>query len=483
VASGEVDHRLILVGDAGAPDPEGEPSLRLVARWGGDLPRRTTIAFLGDNVYETGMPDDSALEGTAIEEILDEALLNLYESRRDAEKRVNAQIDAVREAGALGVFVPGNHDWDQFGVGGWERVLTLEKYVDKVRQTSGVAVRVVPPGGCPGPVAIPLGARAELLVLNTQWWLDSGIGGKPSPEENPTRCPFVTERAVQAGLRASLEQAAREGRSTVVAAHHPLDSAGPHGGFVGWRVHLFPLRMLESYVPSPLHWLPLPGVGSLMAFGRACCSPNSQDLPSPANRRMRAALLEPMRDAARADAAPLLYAAGHDHSVQLFRRDDGPRFSLVSGLGSRAKASPVGHNRRTLFAYSNPREPSIALLDFLQDGRSRLSVVAWRVGRPRGEEIYSRFLDPASAPGARGGRAAESAPRRVLRPLRSSSSSRKRSPARRTAHSQSRITAMTGSESQRSVSKRPNRSVTPSPSTTASALAKRWTNMSMNALA
>jgi hypothetical protein len=410
VAHDAIEHRLILLGDAGAPDPEGEPSLRLVARRGGEIPHRTTIVFLGDNVYETGMPDDSELEGTVVEEILDETLLNLYESRRDAEKRVNAQVDAVREAGAIGVFVPGNHDWDQFGLGGWERVLTLERYVDKVRQTSGVPVRVAPEGGCPGPVAIPLGARAELLVLNTQWWLDAGIGGKPNAEENPTRCAFVTERAVQDGLRALLVQAAREGRRTVVAAHHPLDTVGPHGGFVGWRVHLFPLRMLESYVPSLLHWLPLPGVGSLMAFGRACCSPNAQDLPSPANRRMRSALLEPMRDAARADAAPLLYAAGHDHSVQLFRRDDGPRFSLVSGLGSRAKASPVGHNRRTLFAHSNPREPSIVMVDFLENGRSRLSVVAWRVGRPLGGEIYSRFLEPARAPGAQDGRPAASAP-------------------------------------------------------------------------
>lgn len=400
VARDSIEHRLILLGDAGAPDPEGEPSLRLVARRGSELPQRTTIVFLGDNIYETGMPDASELEGTVVEEILDEVLLNLYESRRDAEKRVNAQIDAVREAGALGVFVPGNHDWDQFGVGGWERVLTLEKYLDKVRQTTGVSVRVAPAGGCPGPVEVPLGARAELLVLNTQWWLEPG--GKPSAEENPTGCRFVTEETVQQGLRASLEKAAREGRRTVVAAHHPLDSVGPHGGFVGWRVHLFPLRMLGSYIPSLLHWLPLPGVGSLMAFGRACCSPNSQDLPSAANRRMRAALLEPMRDAARADAAPLLYAAGHDHSVQLFRRDDGPRFSLVSGLGSRAKASPVGHNRRTLFAHSNPREPSIVMVDFLEDGRSRLSVVAWRVGRPLGEEIYSRFLEPASRPGAHG---------------------------------------------------------------------------------
>jgi hypothetical protein len=49
------------------------------------------------------------------------------------------------------------------------------------------------------------------------------------------------------------------------------------------------------------------------------------------------------------------------------------------------------------------------MLDFLEDGRSRLSVVAWRVAKPLGEEIYSRFLEPASTPGARG-RPSASAP-------------------------------------------------------------------------
>lgn len=56
VARDAIEHRLILLGDAGAPDPEGEPSLRLVARRGAELPHRTTIVFLGDNVYETVEP-------------------------------------------------------------------------------------------------------------------------------------------------------------------------------------------------------------------------------------------------------------------------------------------------------------------------------------------------------------------------------------------------------------------------------------------
>ncbi len=168
-AASAVDHRLILIGDAGDPDPDGEPTLHALRKYVERIPQRTTVVFLGDNVYETGMPEPTEIEGRPVEEILDETLLNLFASRRDAERRVKAQVKGVDVRGARAIFVPGNHDWDQFGIGGWKRVRELERYVEQLAKTTDVRLSLLPGGGCPGPITRDLGRHGRLIVLDTQW--------------------------------------------------------------------------------------------------------------------------------------------------------------------------------------------------------------------------------------------------------------------------------------------------------------------------
>jgi hypothetical protein len=385
-APATIDHRLLLIGDAGDPNPDGEPTLHALEKQLALMPTRTTVVFLGDNVYETGMPEPSAIEGTVAEEVLDEALLNAFASRRDAERRVKAQVKAVEIRGARTIFVPGNHDWDQFGVGGWQRVRELERYIAQLGKAADVAISLLPSGGCPGPVTVDLGRRVRLIVLDTQWWLETGE--KPSPENNPTHCPQTTEGQVVAALERALAEAAHAGRAAVVVGHHPLRTNGPHGGYVGPRVHLFPLVMFGSYVPTLAHWVPLPGLGTVAGAARAWFSPNVQDLSNGANEHMRAALSGAMEE-----SGALMYAAGHDHSLQVFRGGGAVRYLVVSGLGSSAKALPVGHDRRSLFAHSSATEPGFMKVDFLRDGRVRLAAVVWTVEAPDGVEMWSRMLD------------------------------------------------------------------------------------------
>jgi hypothetical protein len=61
-----IDERIVLIGDTGAPDPKGEPALETLSARVAEVPERTTVVFLGDVVYETGMPEPSALEDTAV---------------------------------------------------------------------------------------------------------------------------------------------------------------------------------------------------------------------------------------------------------------------------------------------------------------------------------------------------------------------------------------------------------------------------------
>jgi hypothetical protein len=393
-----VDQRLLLIGDAGDPDPDGEPTLHALQKQVELLPARTTVVFLGDNVYETGMPEPTPIEGTVAEEILDEALLNLFASRRDSERRVKAQVKAVDVRGARAIFIPGNHDWDQFGVGGWRRIRDLEAYVEQLATAVSGRLELLPGGGCPGPVPVDVGRHARLIVLDTQWWLEQG--DKPTPARNPTGCSHTTEADVAAALVALLRDARRAGREAVVVGHHPLRSRGPHGGYVAPRVHLFPLVMFGSYVPVFAHWIPIPGLGTLMGTARAWFSPNPQDMSSSPNEHMRAALLRAMDEAAATGAAPLLYASGHEHSLQVFESDRGPRYLVVSGLGSHQKALPVGQDGDSLFADSHATRPGFAKVDFLRDGSVRLAIVQATAAEPHGVEVWSHRLEDAR-PGSR----------------------------------------------------------------------------------
>jgi hypothetical protein len=390
-ASTAIDHRLLLIGDAGDPDPDGEPTLHALQKQVELLPTRTTVVFLGDNVYETGMPEPTPSRGTVAEEVLDEALLNLFASRSDSERRLKAQVKAVDIPGARTIFIPGNHDWDQFGVGGWERIRHQEDYI---RQLAGVLVGrvgLLPGGGCPGPLTLDLGQHARLVILDTQWFLEQGK--KPTPDDNPTGCAATTEDEVLAALRDALREAARAGRAAIVVGHHPLRSHGPHGGYVSPRVHLFPLVMFGTYVPTFAHWIPIPVLGTVMGEARAWFSPNPQDMSSGVNEHMRSRLLATMSDAAADGAPPLMYASGHEHSLQVFRSPSGPRYLLVSGLGSHRKALPVGRDGDSLFAHSNAEAPGFAKVDFLRDGRVRLAIVEATAGAPDGVEVWANLLE------------------------------------------------------------------------------------------
>jgi hypothetical protein len=212
----------------------------------------------------------------------------------------------------------------------------------------------------------------RLVLLDSQWWLQRG----PKPRDDSSNCPHFTPLAV----RAALEEAVRgaDGRNVVVAAHHPLASGGEHGGFFDWRDHLFPLRHA-----APWLWLPLPGLGSVYPVSRGL-GISSQDIPSGAYGAMRRAFAQ-----AFAGQPPLIYAAGHEHTLQVI--EGGPaRFQLVSGAGIYRHEGPVTGIPGTLLAL---QEAGFMRVDVLRDGRVRLGVfTVHRSGHS--EEIYSRWLEP-----------------------------------------------------------------------------------------
>jgi hypothetical protein len=148
---------------------------------------------------------------------------------------------------------------------------------------------MVPPPGAPGPAALELGDAARLVLLDTEWWIRRGPG-----EERD----HVLE-----GLQEALS--AGGDRPTVVAAHHPLFSGGPHA---------------ERGILGPL---------GLLARAGAVVQDRSA--------APYAALVEGLTGVFARVGPPLVYAAGHDHVLQVLEATapDQPRWSLVSGAASK----------------------------------------------------------------------------------------------------------------------------------------------------
>jgi len=349
-AATDIVASVILIGDAGAPNASGEPVLQAVQRSLAGRPDSTVILFLGDNVYPLGIPDSG-----------DRAF-------PDALRRLQAQVDLSRDAAA--VFVPGNHDWDKSGS---EGLLRIRRQGALIAALGEGRARMVPSDGCPGPDVVDVTSGLRLVLLDTEWWLFSHE--KPGPG---SACPTHTEAEIVAALERVLQASA--GRQVIVAGHHPLLSAGPHGGYFSLSDHIFPFRAINKAL-----YIPLPVIGSLYPVLRGGTGLIPEDLNSGRYLRLRAAL-----DTAFACRPPALYAAGHEHTLQLLDRGRPPLLA-VSGVGIAGHQSHVERIPETRLALS---QGGFMRADLLRDGRLRLGVLtATRHGEP--QEVFAELLVPA----------------------------------------------------------------------------------------
>jgi hypothetical protein len=149
-------------------------------------------------------------------------------------------------------------------------------------------------------------AGVRLVLLDTEWWLTPE--NRPGPVEG---CDPTSGVGVLTAVGQAIAGAGE--RPVIVAGHHPIESGGPHGGYFPIEDHLFPLRNLNHAL-----WLPLPFIGTLYPAVRGA-GVSSADLASGRYRRFRARL-----DSVFRCHPPMLYAAGHEHGLQLIDRGRRP---------------------------------------------------------------------------------------------------------------------------------------------------------------
>jgi hypothetical protein len=335
--AGRIETTLFLIGDAGEADPRAErggvPLDSLTAQ-AAAAPERSVIVFLGDNVYPDGIPEEGHAEFA------------------DARRRLEAQVRAV-PAGARAVFIPGNHDWASEEAYGLFSVRRQEQLIATLAAGARRDIRMLPGYGCPGPVTLDIG-RLRLVMLDTQWWLHDFI-----VRDSTTRCTN-TMAGVTAELRRAVaasdgEAGAAANRVVIVAGHHPLMTGGEHGGYCG--------------ITGPFRRF----------AGR------SQDVMSATNRRMRDSLESAFRA-----RPPLVFAAGHDHSLQVLRGGRTVKFILVSGAGSSTKVSCAVRLRES--HYTSPHRAGFMRLDILRERGVLLQVYRYSAGGGGGL-AYTAWLE------------------------------------------------------------------------------------------
>ncbi len=337
----EIEKTFFLVGDAGyAKFNESTEGLSILSKLVDTVKSKDDyLIFLGDNIYQKGMPKKDAPE------------------RGLAEHRINTQIDAAKDFDGNVIFIPGNHDWYNDGLEGLKR---QEKYVKKKMDKKDV---FLPSSGCPIE-SVAVNDKVHLLILDTQWYL---VNWDKHPTINDD-CDIKTREKFFIELEGELKKHSK--KTILIAMHHPMFSNGPHGGKFSFDKHVFPSKKK----------IPLPVLGSLATLIRAQGGVTAQDLSNLYyNRLIRR--LSTMTKA----IDKVIFVSGHEHSLQ-YIDSDGLK-QIVSGSGAKVSSTSLGKDG--LFSYPGQ---GFAILDIYKNGASNVRFYGNKDGKPN--LVYQTQVHP-----------------------------------------------------------------------------------------
>lgn len=290
-------HTFYLIGDAGnAGDSITNATLSNLSKRLKKADGKSTLLFLGDNIYPVGMPADTK-----------------HPEYGSALKKIDSQLEITKSFKGKTIFIPGNHDWYS-GIDGLEaESKTVTDYLNKDS--------FLPKDHC----AIEdtkIGKNIVLITIDSQWFLEDW---ENSPKMNDN-CEIKTREAFFTELEDILNK--NQDKIKIIALHHPLFSNGTHGGQFSWEKQLFPF---ENHFPLPI-------LGSFLNLIRKTSGISPQDLQNKVYQTYKkriTALLQGQDN--------VVVVSGHDHNLQYLEKNN--IIQIISGAGSKSEAArAVGKN-------------------------------------------------------------------------------------------------------------------------------------------
>ena len=329
-----IAHIVFLIGDAGEAQDKSAEVFNAFLKQVKPLENKSTILFLGDNIYPGGMPNKTE------------------NGREEAEYIILYQLNRLRQSKANTFYIPGNHDWIRHGLKGIRR---QEKYIEKhlnagIEDEDDWKNYFMPDNGCGGPELIEVNKNLAFVIIDSNWYLrdwdkDAAINDG-CDAKNRRVFDFLFEEMLRKNRN----------KNVVVLMHHPLNSYGPHGGKYAAKMHLFPLTEINKNL-----YIPLPGLGSLAALGRGTIG-SRQDLAHPGYRAMKKSLL-----AGAGKNGRFIFAAGHEHNLQYYNLNN--HHYIVSGSG--CKSGDVKKLKSTNFSAD---KKGFFKLSYLKNGNILLQI-------------------------------------------------------------------------------------------------------------
>ncbi|MDT0558913.1 metallophosphoesterase [Ichthyenterobacterium sp. W332] len=307
-----ISHSFYLIGDAGNSElGESSEALKAFKEELAKAKKNSTAVFLGDNIYNKGLPKKSNPD------------------YKLAKHRLDVQIDAVKNFEGNTIFIPGNHDW-------YSGIKGLKDQEKRIEDALGKNT-FLPENGCPIE-RVKISEDVILIIVDSHWYLTNW-------DKHPTindDCDIKTRTGFLAEFNSLIKKA--RGTTTVVAIHHPMYTNGSHGGQYTFGSHMSPI----------------PVIGTIKNIVRKTGGIVDVDLQNSRYNDLKKRLIT----LAQANKK-VIFTSGHDHNLQYIIEDN--LHQIVSGSGSKVSATRnVGGG---VFSYGTP---GYARLDVYQDGSSHV---------------------------------------------------------------------------------------------------------------
>lgn len=335
------------LGDAGESNAQSKEVIRQLAGVASDDVQSGVILFLGDNIYPSGVPDESDSLGY-----------------RNAQAILKEQIEGLSSYTGQMIFIPGNHDWNEFKPGG----LASIKRQDRMIQTLSPKAKMLPSNGCGGPEALQLTPELVMIIIDSQWWIQDWT----SESDINKNCTCASREQFVEEFHNLIAQ--YNDQQIIVALHHPLLSRGPHGGYYSLRDHLFPLSKVVDWL-----YIPLPVVGSIYPWYRTVIG-HPQDIKNKRYSSLRDALLHELNY-----TGDLIFLSGHEHNLQYLMQ--GKRHFLTSGSGSKQNA--IANGKELLYGH---KKGGFMQIDYFSGGDIFLTVYEIDPKEASLHKVFTRLI-------------------------------------------------------------------------------------------